>query len=85
MMKRIRGFYRYIRWKRKVQESICSIMSNTGRLVTTDKEQAEVLNFLPQSSLTNALHTTLEQIVQKVGAGGVMSLLLEVKIRFSTS
>lgn len=84
MMKRIRGFYRYIRWKRKVQESICSIMSNTGRLVTTDKEQAEVLNFLPQSSLTNALHTTLEQIVQKVGAG-VMSLLLEVKIRFSTS
>jgi len=37
------------------------LVINAGRLITTDKEKAEVLsNFLPQSSLATALHTALK-------------------------
>jgi len=38
-----RGFYRYLFQKRKVQEGTASLVSDTGRLVTTDKEKVEVL------------------------------------------
>jgi len=50
----------------KVQESMPSLLSNTGRLVTTDKEKAEVLKnffFLPQSSLVTVLQTAVKQMV----------------------
>jgi len=38
------GFYRYVSQKRKDKESVCLLMSKTGKLVTTDEEKAEVLN-----------------------------------------
>jgi len=37
------GFYRHSNQKRKAQEGVTFLESNTGRLVTTDKEKAEVL------------------------------------------
>ncbi|KFQ65391.1 hypothetical protein N335_01657, partial [Phaethon lepturus] len=39
-----KGFYRYVSQKRKGKESISPLMSKTGKLVTTDKEKAEVLS-----------------------------------------
>ncbi|KFQ78147.1 hypothetical protein N335_09061, partial [Phaethon lepturus] len=39
-----KGFYRYVRQKRKVKESVLPLKSKTGKLVTTDEEKAEVLN-----------------------------------------
>ena len=45
-------------------------VNTTGKLVTKDKQKAEVLNFLPQSLLATALHTSLRWRGQKVGAGG---------------
>jgi len=70
--------YWYINWKRKVQEGLPSLVSNKGRLVTTDKEKAEVFNsFLPQSSLSAALHTALEQqMVWDVETGRALALPL---------
>ena len=38
------AFYKYLSQKRKVQKGILSLVSDTGKLVTTDKEKAEVLN-----------------------------------------
>lgn len=40
-----KSFCRCINWKRKVQEGVLHLVINTGRLVTTDKEIAEALNF----------------------------------------
>jgi len=45
-------------------------------MVTTDKEKVEILKFLPQFSLTTALHTSLKQMVQKVGTRGAIYLSL---------
>ena len=55
------AFYKYLSQKRKVQKGILSLVSDTGKLVTTDKEKADVLNnfFLPWSSLITAHHTAL--------------------------
>ncbi|KAK4828824.1 hypothetical protein QYF61_000881 [Mycteria americana] len=39
-----KGFYRYVSQKRKVKESVPSLMSKTGKLLTTDEEKAEVLS-----------------------------------------
>jgi len=39
-----KGFYRYLKQKRKVQEGVTPPVTDTGRLVTTDKEKAEVFN-----------------------------------------
>ena len=38
------GFYRYVSQKRKAKESVPSLLNMTGKLVTMDKEKAEVLN-----------------------------------------
>ena len=55
-----KGLYRYTNQKRRVQEGVLSLVSNTDRLVTTDKKKAEALsNFLPQFSLATALRTAL--------------------------
>ena len=35
--------YRYINCQRKVQKGIPHLVSNTGRLITTDREKADVL------------------------------------------
>jgi len=41
------GFYRYVIQKGKAKITIPTLMSKTGKLVTTDKEKAEILhNFL---------------------------------------
>lgn len=51
-------------------------MSNTGRLVTINKEKAEVFNnFLPQSSLM-ILYSTYSLQADDSEAEGIMSLLL---------
>ncbi|KAK4821658.1 LOW QUALITY PROTEIN: hypothetical protein QYF61_026756 [Mycteria americana] len=42
-----KGFYRYVSQKRKVKESIPSLMSKTGKLVSTDEEKAEGSEFGP--------------------------------------
>ncbi|PKU34089.1 rna-directed dna polymerase from mobile element jockey-like [Limosa lapponica baueri] len=39
-----KGFYRYINQKRKVKGNVPPVMSNSGELVSTDEEKAEVLN-----------------------------------------
>jgi len=39
-----KGFYRYVSQKRKVKESVPSLMSKTGKLVTTGEKKAEVFN-----------------------------------------
>ncbi|KFM04153.1 hypothetical protein AS27_10717, partial [Aptenodytes forsteri] len=55
-----KGFYRYVNHKRKVKESVPSLMSRTGKLVATDKEKAEVLNNIFASVFTGNLssHTS---------------------------
>jgi len=72
-----KGSYTYINWKREVQESVHSLASNIGRLLTTDKEKAEVFNkVLPDSSLATVLHAALEWTVWKVGTGKAVLVLL---------
>ena len=40
-----KGFYRYINQKRRDQEGVTPLLvTNTGKLVTVDKQKAEVLN-----------------------------------------
>jgi len=46
----------------------------SGELVTTDEEKAEVLNFLPQSSLAASLPTPLKWMDCKMGIGRAKSL-----------
>ena len=78
-----KGFHRYVSQKKKVNESIPSMMSKTGKLVTTDEEKAEVLNkFLPQSSLAISLPKPLKWMDCKTGTGGAKSFPLQGKIRF---
>ena len=36
--------YKYVKLERKVQDGVPSLVSNLGRLVATDKENAEVLS-----------------------------------------
>ena len=69
------GFYRYVNQKRKVKDCVPSLMNKAGKLVTTDKKKAEVLNsFLPQSSLASSLPTPLKWMDCKMGAGEAKSL-----------
>jgi len=55
-----KGFYRYVRQKRKVKESAPALMNATGKLATTDYEKAEVLNNFFASVFTGNLssHTS---------------------------
>ena len=39
-----KGFYRYFNQKGEVQQCVPTLVSDTGRLVTTDKETVGVLN-----------------------------------------
>ena len=43
--KQKKGFHRYLNLKRKVQDGAACLVGDTGKLVTTDKEKAEVLDF----------------------------------------
>jgi len=38
-----KGFYRYVRQKSKVKESVLPLMSKNGSLISTDEEKTEVL------------------------------------------
>ncbi|KFZ67747.1 hypothetical protein N338_13227, partial [Podiceps cristatus] len=42
--KNSKGSYKYVSQKRKVKESVPTLMSKAGKLVTKDEEKAEVLN-----------------------------------------
>ncbi|KAK4827894.1 hypothetical protein QYF61_022317 [Mycteria americana] len=55
-----KGFYRYVSQKRKAKESIPTVMSKTGKLVTMDEEKAEVLSNFFASVFTGNLssHTS---------------------------
>ena len=59
------GLYRYLNQKRKVQESIPHLMSDTGRLVTTDREKAEILNNFFALVSTRVLRPDVESSVQE--------------------
>ena len=49
-----KGFYRYVRQKMKVKESIPSLMNKNGEQVSTDQEKAEVLyNFFASVFIGN--------------------------------
>jgi len=66
-----KGFYRYVKQKRKVKESVPPLMSKKGNLVPTDEENAEVLNkFLPQFSISSSLITPPQQMDCKMGSRG---------------
>jgi len=39
-----KGFYTYVSLRRKLKESVSTLMSNSGKLVTTGEEEAEVFN-----------------------------------------
>jgi len=70
-----KGFCRYINWKRKVQEGVPPLVSNTARLVPRYRKKAEMIdNILTQSSLATALHTALKRVDQKVGTRKAMFL-----------
>lgn len=51
--KNTKVFYWYMNWKRKVQEGISFLLSNTGRLVKRDKEKTEMLNNVFASVITS--------------------------------
>ena len=50
-----KGFYRYVRQKKMVKESVPPLMSETDKLVTADEEKAEVLNSSFASDFTGNL------------------------------
>lgn len=52
-----KGFYKYISQKRKVNESVPSLMRKTGKLVIVDEEKAEVVNKFLASAFTVSLST----------------------------
>lgn len=56
-----KGFCMYVSQRRKIKEIIPPpLTSKTGKLITTDKEKAEILhNFLLQSPLAVSLVTPL--------------------------
>lgn len=54
-----KGFYKYIGQKRKARESIHPLINEKLELVMTSMEKADVLNFLPQSSLPARLLRSL--------------------------
>ena len=57
-----KGFYRYVNQKRKVKESIPTLMNKNGGLVSTDEEKAEVLNNLFASVFTGNLSPHPSQV-----------------------
>lgn len=64
--KNMEGLYRHFKQKRKAQEGVTFLVSNTGRLVTTDRARLRYSTCLLQSSLV------IEQMVQKVGTNMVL-------------
>ena len=72
-----KAFYRFVSQKRRVRESVPHLMNKNGKLLTTDKENTEVLNnFLPLSSLATTLPTPFKWMDHKTGTGGAKSIPL---------
>ena len=57
-----KGFYRYVNQKRKAQDVVPLLVSNKGRLVTVDKEKAEVFNNFFASIFTCNCSTLSPQV-----------------------
>lgn len=54
-----KGFYTYVKQKRKVKEGVNPLINNADKLVTTEEEKAEAFFFfLPQSSITTSFHAS---------------------------
>lgn len=53
---------KYTGQKRKAKERVLPLIHKKGELVTTDKEKAEVINGLPQSSQVVRLHPSLKSL-----------------------
>jgi len=57
-----KGFHRYVIQKRKIRESVPSLMGRTGKLATTDKEKSEVLNNFFTSVFTGNLYSHTSRV-----------------------
>jgi len=56
------SFYRYVSQKRKVKESVLSLVNTTGKLVTTEEEKAEVLDNIFASVFTGNFSSYTSQV-----------------------
>lgn len=71
-VKNTTGFYRYMRQKRKIKikcaQTQTNTINNTGEIVTTNMEKAEILTiFLPEFSLVIILLISLKSLGIKDG------------------
>ena len=64
-----KGFYRYIGHKRKTKESVPPLKNEDGELVTTNVEEAEVLNNFFASVFTGSQDFHISQDSEPLGRG----------------
>jgi len=71
-----KGFYRYVKLKRKVKQSVPTLKNKNGDLISTD-EKADVLHkILSHSSLATSLLNSPKSMDNNMGTRGVKPLLM---------